>query len=185
MKPVYSKNKKAQLISGLLIGIVFGFLLQKGQVIRYEVIIRQLLLRDFTVLKIMLTATATGMIGVHFFKSLGLARLQPKEGSVGKNIIGGLMFGVGFAILGYCPGTIAGAAGNGYLDAILGGFPGMVLGAWLFAVVYPRLSKGILGRGYFGPVTFPELLETNPWTMVFVFGCLIGGVLLLLEAAGL
>jgi hypothetical protein len=185
MKPIYSKNKNVQLLLGLLIGIAFGFLLQKGQVIRYDVIIRQLLLEDFTVLKIMLTATATGMVGVYLLKSLGLARLHPKPGSAGMNIAGGLMFGAGFAVLGYCPGTIAGAVGNGYLDAIVGGLPGMLLGAWLFAVVYPRLSAGILNRGYFGPVTFPELMEANPWALVFVFCCLIGGVLLLLETAGL
>jgi hypothetical protein len=185
MSKAMHQNKKLQLWLGLIIGILFGFLLQKGGVTHYDVILGQLLLKDFTVLKIMLTATVTGMIGIYFFKSRGWVNLHPKPGSVGMDIIGGLLFGVGFAILGYCPGTVAGAAGSGYLDALIGGLVGMLVGAGLFAALYPRLSRGILKKGDFGAVTFPELLKVNPWVMVFVFSAFIAGSLLLLEAAGL
>ena len=106
-------KKYGKLIWGLVFGIIFGFLLQKGGATKYDVIIGQLLLTDFTVLKIMLSASLTGMIGVYLMKSLGWVQLYPKSGSVGINVIGGLIFGVGFAVLGYCPGTIAGAIGNG------------------------------------------------------------------------
>ena len=101
-------HKRTQLLLGLLAGFAFGFLLEKGGVTRYDVILGQLLLRDFTVLKIMLSAAATGMLGVHLLRSLGLARLHPKPGSWGSTAVGGLIFGLGFATLGYCPGTIAG-----------------------------------------------------------------------------
>ena len=60
------KGKRTQLFWGFLFGIIFGFLLQKGGVTKYDVIIGQLLLTDFTVLKIMLTAVITGMIGIYF-----------------------------------------------------------------------------------------------------------------------
>src|SRR3990172_10730826 len=106
-------NKMLQLGIGFFIGILFGFLLQKGGVTKYDVIIGQLLLSDFTVVKIMLTAMITGMIGVHLFRTLGIAQLHPKPGSLGSTVIGGLIFGVGFAVLGYCPGTLAGAVGQG------------------------------------------------------------------------
>ncbi|NLE39586.1 MAG: YeeE/YedE family protein, partial [Pirellulaceae bacterium] len=66
---LHSKNG-LQLLLGLLLGIAFGFLLQKGGVTYYDVIIDQLLLKDFTVVKIMLTAMVTGMIGVHVLVSL-------------------------------------------------------------------------------------------------------------------
>ncbi len=121
------RKKGTQLGIGFAAGILFGFLLQKGGATTYEVIIGQLLLTDFTVVKIMLTAVVTGMIGVHLLRSLGLAELHPKPGSLGSTAIGGLIFGVGFGILGYCPGTMIGAVGQGSLDALFGGLPGMLL----------------------------------------------------------
>lgn len=55
-------QKNAQLVIGLGAGILFGFLLQKGGATYYDVIIGQLLLTDFTVVKIMLSAVVTGML---------------------------------------------------------------------------------------------------------------------------
>jgi hypothetical protein len=63
------KAGRVQLLLGFIIGIFFGFLLQKGGVCRYEIIIRQLLFEDFTVVKVMLTAVVTGMVGVYAFTS--------------------------------------------------------------------------------------------------------------------
>ena len=103
-------QKKLQLPIGLAIGFCFGFLLQKDGVTRYDYIMNQLLLRDWTVVQIVLTAIATGMVGVYFLRSEGLAQLHKKSGSFGATVIGGLIFGVGFGLLGYCPGTMAGAA---------------------------------------------------------------------------
>ncbi len=77
----------------------------------------------------MLSAVITGMIGLHIFQRLGWIKLRPKSGSWGKNAVGGLIFGLGFALLGYCPGTIAGAIGNGYLDAATAGLVGIILGS--------------------------------------------------------
>ena len=76
-------NKKAQLWIGLAIGVFFGFFLQRSGVTRYDTILNQLLLTDFTVVKVMLTAVIVGMLGVHLMRSLGWVRLQPKPGSVG------------------------------------------------------------------------------------------------------
>lgn len=175
----------SQLTLGLAFGIVFGFLLQKGGATKYEVILRQLLLEDFTVLKIMLSAVVTGMIGVYTMKSLGWVEIYPKSGSLGKNIIGGLLFGFGFAILGYCPGTIAGAIGNGYLDALVGGVIGMWVGTGLFAALFPRLNRGILQKGDYGDKTFPELLKVNDWVIVVPAVILIVLILVWIESAGL
>jgi len=170
---------------GFLFGIAFGFLLQKGGVTKYDVILGQLLLTDFTVVKIMLSAVATGMVGLHLMKSLGWIQLDPKSGSWGKNAVGGLIFGLGFALLGYCPGTIAGAVGNGYLDAAIGGLAGILLGSWLFAVIYPRARDGILKRGYFGDLTLPRLFKVNDWVVIMPLFALIVLLLYLIERAGL
>jgi uncharacterized protein len=185
MRTSESKKGKSPLLWGLAFGIVFGFLLQKGGATKYDVIIGQLLLTDFTVIKIMLSAVLTGMIGIHAMKSLGWVELYPKSGSAGMNIIGGLIFGVGFAVLGYCPGTIAGAIGTGALDALVGGLAGILIGSGLFAALYPRLSRGILMKGDFGDLTFPRLFKVNDWVIVIPASTLIFLVLYWLERAGL
>ena len=178
-------TNRSQLAWGFVFGIVFGFLLQKGGVTKYDVIIGQLLLDDFTVVKIMLSAVVTGMIGIHLFKSLGWIQLKPKSGSWGKNAIGGLIFGLGFAVLGYCPGTIAGAIGNGYLDALVGGVTGILVGAGLFAALYPRLRTSILHKGDWGDITLPRLFKVNDWVVVIPVAILIVGLLLWMRASGL
>ncbi|MFO7651010.1 MAG: YeeE/YedE thiosulfate transporter family protein, partial [bacterium] len=144
MRTSVPKKDISPLLWGLAFGIAFGFLLQKGGATKYDVIVGQLLLSDFTVVKIMLSAVLVGMIGIYAMKTLGWVKLDPKSGSAGRNVIGGLIFGVGFAVLGYCPGTIAGAIGNGALDALVGGLAGILVGSGLFAALYPRLKQGIL-----------------------------------------
>ncbi|MFO7576818.1 MAG: YeeE/YedE thiosulfate transporter family protein [Pelovirga sp.] len=176
---------RSPLWMGLIFGVVFGFLLHKGGATKYDVIVAQLLLSDFTVVKIMLSAVVTGMVGIHAMKAMGWIELSIKSGSLGKNIIGGLMFGVGFAVLGYCPGTIAGAVGNGYLDAIVGGLVGIVIGSGLFAALYPKIRSGILAKGDFGELTLPKLFKVNDWIVVIPLVALIVLLLVWLERTGL
>jgi hypothetical protein len=177
-------NGKAQLGLGLVIGILFGGLLQKGGVTEYDVIIGQLLLTDFTVLKVMLSAAITGMLGVYAMRSLGWVQLHPKPGSLGTSVVGGLIFGVGFAVLGYCPGTLAGAIGQGALDALFGGVVGILIGSGVFAELYPRLQKPILSQGSFGELTLPQLLKVNAWVAVIPAAIVLTASLLWLERAG-
>lgn len=177
-------NARAQMGLGPVLGVLFGFLLHKGGVTEYDVIIGQLLWTDFTVLKIMLAAIVTGMIGVHALTSLGWAELHPKSGAVGMTVIGGLIFGVGFGLLGYCPGTLAGAVGQGELDALVGGVVGVLIGAGLFAAVYHRLEAGVLRVGHFGELTLPELLRVNRWVVVVPVAALLVGLLVWMERAG-
>ncbi len=179
------RSKGADLAWGLLFGMIFGFLLHKGGATSYDVILGQLLLADFTVLKIMLSAVVVGAIGIHLLQGWGRVVLSPKRGSWGKNAVGGLIFGVGFALLGYCPGTIAGAIGAGRLDALVGGLPGILLGSWLFAVVYPRVKDGLLRKGAFPKATLPELLRLPRWAVIGLLSPAIALLLTLIERAGL
>ena len=178
-------NKRLQLKLGLVMGIVFGFLLQKGGVTNYNVILGQLLLKDCTVVKIMLSAIITGTLGVHWLRSLGYAKLHPKPGGIGSSVLGGLIFGIGFATLGYCPGIVAGAIGHGSLDALTGGLIGILLGSWIFTVVYPKVKNGVLAKGSFPHQTFPELFQVDPWIVVIPVVMGLAFILWLLEALGL
>lgn len=174
----------AQVLLGLLTGILFGFLLQKGGVTDYAVIEGQLLLTDFTVLRLMLSAVIVGMPLFHFLKRAGYANLHAWQGSVGSNVVGGLVFGAGFALLGYCPGTVAGAVGTGALDALFGGMVGMVLGAGFFASLYPSMKK-FLERGPFPAVTVQEFLHLHVLVVIALMELFMIGFLVFLEYAGL
>jgi xanthosine utilization system XapX-like protein len=178
-------NRRAQLVLGLVMGIAFGFLLQTGGVTDYNIILAQLLLTDFTVVKVMLSAVLVGMIGVYLMKGRGIVRLHTKGGSVGSTVVGGLIFGAGFAVLGYCPGTVAGAVGQGSLDALFGGVVGILLGTGIYAAIYPALKRRILGIGTFSSDTIPEMLHVNPWVILLPLAVLIVALFWVLEALGL
>jgi len=127
----------------------------------YDVIIGQLLLTDFTVAKVMLSAILLGMAGVFIMRRAGLVRLHTKPGSIGSTVLSGIVLGVGFAILGYCPGTAATAFGSGAMDALMG-MIGIVIGAGIFARLYPFLYRRILHWGAFPADTIAELVGLRP-----------------------
>jgi len=90
-----------RLLLGLATGIAFGFILQKGQVTRYEKIVAFLRLRDLTVLKVMMGGILAGMVGVYFLRDLGVVNLHIKPTVLSANILGGFIFGVGMLLLGF------------------------------------------------------------------------------------
>src|ERR1039457_2611684 len=117
-----------KLMAGAIFGLAFGFLLQKGGVGKFNVLIGQLLLQDFTVAKVMLTAIVVGMVGIFALHHFAKVNLHIKPTRVGANIIGGLLFGAGFALMGYCPGTAAAALGQGNWDTLFG-MAGLLVGS--------------------------------------------------------
>jgi hypothetical protein len=90
-----------RLLLGLLTGILFGFILQKAQVTKYQKIVAFFRLTDLTVLKVMFGAILAGMVGVYLLYDLGLVRLHIKPTILSANILGGLIFGVGMLLLGF------------------------------------------------------------------------------------
>ncbi len=178
-------NGRLQLLLGLAVGICFGFLLQRAGVTRYERLLGQLLFQDWTVGKVLLTAVLTGMIGSHLLARYGLVHIKEKHGAWGATALGALVFGVGFGLLGYCPGTMAGAVGQGSLDALAGGVPGMLLGSWAYAVSYDRLNQSVLHRGPLRFNKLQQLLGWDDWRTIFFVSTLILAFLLGLEALGL
>ena len=163
-----SSDALSVLLGGLAAGIVFGFLLQRGRVANYAVIVGQFLLTDFTVLKVMLTAILVGGVGVYAMLQLGLiSALMVKPAYLLGVALGGLVFGVGMAGLGYCPGTAVAAVGSGSRHA-LWGIVGGIVGAAAYAEVYPSISDGLLTVADYGKVTLPDLLHVSPWMLLAV-----------------
>ena len=174
--PAKKEFSSKQLLLGLLFGLFFGFLLQKGGVAKYHILLGVLLLEDFTVVKVMLTAIIVGCIGVFSLYSLSLVKLHVKPTRYAANIIGGLVFGVGFALIGYCPGTGAAALGQGNWDAIAG-IVGLMLGSYLFAEASSWLGKTLLKVGDRGKLMLPEVVGLNlPIFLLIFLPLLIAGL---------
>lgn len=165
-----------QLLAGLITGVLFGFCLQKGRVLRYDKQLGALRLQDMTMVKFMVTSVLVGMVGVYLLQDLGLAKLSIKSTVLGGNILGGLIFGLGWGLIGYCPGTSMGALGEGRWDAAWG-IAGMLAGAALYAESFPVMQQTVLTWGDFGKITIPQILGINHWPVIVVF--VAAGVLLL------
>lgn len=158
LKPGKKEPGAQQLILGLMLGVVFGFLLQKGGVAKYHILIGALLVEDFTVWKVMLSAIVVGMAGVFVMHHLGWIQLQIKPTRYASNILGGLLFGVGFGLIAYCPGTGAAALGQGNFDAVFGVL-GLIVGSYLFAEASGSLDRTINKWGDRGKMTLADLVH--------------------------
>lgn len=156
------------LIYGLVTGLLFGFLLQKGRVLRYDKQLGALRLMDMTIIKFMLSSVIVGMVGIYLLYDLGMVKLSIKATILGPVIIGALIFGIGWGLLGYCPGTSMGAVGEGRWDA-LWGILGMVVGAALFAEAYPMLQRTVYTWGDLGKITVPGVLGVSHWIIIPLF----------------
>jgi len=170
----------ARIFTGIAFGFIFGLLLQKGGVGTYHILIGQLLLQDWTVVKIMLTAIVVGMIGIFTLHHFAKVNLHPKPTKLAPNIVGGLLFGAGFALIGYCPGTAAAAVGQGSWDALFG-MAGLVAGSWLYAEMSGTLKQTIEKWGNLGKLTFYNLLPAPRGTIVLSAAALLSAFLVVLE----
>ena len=159
------------LFIGLMIGIAFGAILQLGGASSYKKIMGSLLLKDLDIIKIIMLAIAVGTVGIYALDLVDMANMSIKPTYVVGIAVAGLIFGVGFAVAGYCPGTCIVAAGEGKIDAmvtILGG----LAGAALYAVVYP-LFGGLIGLTNYGEVTLPSAFGINGLWIAIPFSAIL------------
>lgn len=159
-----------ELLMGAVAGFFFGFLLQKGGVTQYRVLMGQFLLKDWTVAKIMGTAIVVGGLGFYAMRLFGVeAPMHVKSAQVWGNLLGAIVFGVGMAILGYCPGTSVGAMGDRSRHAIFGVL-GMLLGAGLYAEVFPWFEIYVLKPLDLGEITLASLTQLPPLVWMVIVG---------------
>lgn len=166
---------------GALTGLVFGFLLQRGSVTRFGTIVDQLLLRDFTVLKVMLTAIVVGGVGIYAMRAMGMdVPLHIKGTQVLAVALGGGIFGVGMAVLGYCPGTAIAAIGDGSRHAWFGVL-GMFVGGLAYTHAYPFLKDAVLTKGDLGKVTVASEMGVEPLVVLVPMALVVGVVFVVIE----
>ncbi len=174
---------QAQVI-GLITGLLFGFLLQKGRVLRFEKQIGALRLKDMTILKFMLSAILVGMVGIYLLNDLGIITLSHKPMNLGAVLIGGVLFALGWSVAGYCPGTSVGAVGEGRWHAVFA-IAGMLLGASVYAQLYPFFDSTVLAWKDFGPIGLPETLGVSHWVVIPIFWAGVLGLFAFFEKKGL
>ena len=155
-------------ILGLVTGLAFGFFLQKGRVLRYDKQVSAMLFTDMTILKFMLSAIIVGMFGILAMHDLEIIKLSHKAMNVGGVVVGGALFGIGWAVMGYCPGTSVGAVGEGRWHAIFGVI-GMIAGAAVYAELFPFFKSTVLTWADFGKIGLPEALGVNHWVVAVIF----------------
>jgi uncharacterized membrane protein YedE/YeeE len=161
----------------LVLGFLFGAILQYSRLNRYNTISGMAMLKDLTMAKAIAVAIGLGMIFVNIEIGLGFASYHIKPLLLAGVIVGGLIFGTGMGILGYCPGTIPISMGEGSLDAFTG-FIGAIAGGIVYTLFVPFI-KGITGPD-FGQIALKNLFEQG--SIIFYILVIIIGILMIVIA---
>jgi hypothetical protein len=159
---------ETSLVVAFIIGIGFGFFLERAGFGSAKKLVSQFYLNDMAVFKVMFTAIVTAMLGVTYLGWMGildlsLVYLVPTY--LAPQIVGGLLLGFGFVIGGYCPGTSVAASATGKLDG-MAYVAGVFAGLFLFAEAYP-LVKGFYAATPMGEVTIPKTFGLPYGLVVF------------------
>lgn len=172
-------------ITALLLGVVFGFSLNKAGLTKYNKIVNVFRFTDMAVLQFMMTALIVAMTGLYILRGLGLVTFPtvPATYVVG-NLVGGLIFGIGMALSGYCPGTCAAGAGEGKLDYIVPGLLGFLVGAVIYGMSYQAVFPAISGIANLGNVVMPDLWNIDPFLTILAFTLMSLLLFYLIDRAG-
>jgi hypothetical protein len=166
---------ETSLVVAFLIGIGFGFFLERAGFASARKLVAQFYLTDLAVFKVMFTAIVTAMLGVTYLAWMGildlsLVYLTPTF--IVPQIVGGLVLGAGFVIGGYCPGTSVASIATGKLDAVMFAL-GLLGGTFVFAAMSAHV-QGFFTSTAMGQLTIPGALGL-PYGLI-VFGVVVMAV---------
>lgn len=158
MMPLHPSTFVAYALA-VVFGFAFGFVLERAGFGDANKLAAQFYLTDMRVLKVMFSAIVTALLGLTLFRALGvldMSQVFVNPTSLGAQVVGGLVFGVGFVLGGHCPGTCVVSAAAGRINGLVF-LGGVALGALGYAGVYPKL-EGFANAG--GQTrTLPEWLN--------------------------
>jgi uncharacterized membrane protein YedE/YeeE len=159
----------ASAFAALVIGMAFGFILERSGLGSARKLMGQFDLSDLTVFKVMFSAIITAMLGLFWLSRIGfldLSKVYLPETFLVPQLLGGVVFGTGFALAGLCPGTSCVSAATGRLDG-LAVVIGMFAGVLATGLALPRLQAlyNATSRGGF---TLPRLTGLSDGAVVFV-----------------
>lgn len=159
------------LAVAMVIGIGFGVCLERAGFGNARKLAAQFYLKDLAVFKVMFTAIVTAMTGLYLLSSAGfldLSLIYHLPTFLVPQLVGGLLFGAGFVIGGYCPGTSCVAASSGRIDGLVL-IPGMMAGIWIFVELYPWLER-FVNMTAMGNADLPQLLGLPHGLVVLLIG---------------
>ncbi len=171
------------IIFGLLTGIVFGAILQRVGASSYAMIVNMLRLKDLTIMKFFFLAIGVGSLGIYTVDLIGTAHIGIAPLYLLGITVGGIIFGVGWALSGYCPGTSLVAMGEGKVDAgitVLGGLAGALTLALTWGWIEPALVEPL----NYGSKSLPELLGVKPLLVAAVLTAAIILFIMYLDRPG-
>lgn len=157
------------MISAFIVGIAFGACLERAGLGSAKKLMGQFTLRDLAVFKVMFSAIVTAMLGLFWLSRLGvvgISRVYVPETFLLPQLVGGVIFGVGFAVAGLCPGTSCVAAATGRGDG-MAAMVGMFVGVLAAGAAYPMYERFFLATPR-GSLTFPALLGVSDGVVVMV-----------------
>lgn len=157
------------LIIAFVIGIGFGFMLERGGFGSARILAAQFYLGNMRVLKVMFTAIVTAMLGVYFLSVFGymdLSLIYISNTYLIPQVLGGLFLGVGFVIGGYCPGTSMVAFSTGKIDGLVYVF-GVIAGIFVFGEMFPLITEFYYSSDM-GSVTLPSYFGLTYGLVVFL-----------------
>lgn len=182
MTAPFEFSNAAGLGLALLIGIFFGLSLQRGGLGDPHKLTGVFYFRDYTVPKVMFTAILVAAAGLYLLVDFGLLDLRRVwiiPTFFWPQLAGGALFGVGFVVSGYCPGTAMTGLASGRLDALVA-MAGIGAGSLLFAVLFPAI-EGFYRSSDMGTTTLPKLLGVNHWLVLIALAAVAVWVFLLME----
>lgn len=174
-------DQTTSLFFAVVLGFFFGLFLERGGLGDPHKLTGVFYLSDFTVPKVMFTAILVAGSGLYLLSDLGLldmSKVWIVPTFFWPQITGGVLFGIGFVVSGYCPGTAVAGLASGRLDALVT-IIGIGIGSLLFAVVYP-LVEGFYVSSSMEGITLPVLLNLNHWVIWAVIFALALGMFFLL-----
>jgi hypothetical protein len=161
----------AELAIAVLLGFGFGFCLEHAGFGSARKLTAVFYLYDMAVVKVMFSAIVTAMAGIAVLAGAGVldvTELYLEPTNVAAQAIGGLVFGAGFIVGGYCPGTSIAAMATGRKDGAMFAL-GMLAGVIAYAELTPGIDVWIKETSQ-GPMTLPSLTGIGPlwWALAFV-----------------
>ncbi len=172
-------------IVAFVLGLAFGFALNKAGLTKYHKIVNVFRFTDMAVLKFMMTALVVSMSGLYLLRGLGLVTFPaPPATYVVGNLVGGLIFGVGMAMAGFCPGTAAAGTGDGKLDYLIPGVLGFLTGAAIYGLTYQQVQPAIMAIANYGNVVIPDLWNLSPFLTVLLFALMSLFLFYMIDRAG-
>jgi uncharacterized protein len=163
------------LMVALIIGFFFGLFLERGGLGNPHKLTGVFYLKDFTVPKVMFTAMLVASCGLYLLgdlKVLDVSKIWIVPTFFWPQIAGGFLFGLGYLVAGYCPGTAVTGFASGRLDAFVT-MLGMITGSLVFAVIYPAIENFYLSSEM-GTPTLPVILGVSHWVVLSFLAIMAG-----------